>query len=424
MSSGSAPVAIVGAGVSGLACALHLHTAGVPVQVFEASDDVGGRVRTDLVGGFRIDRGFQVLPTAYPEVQALLDLGGLGLGRFHAGALVRRRGRFARFLDPTRRPLELPRTLGSGVMPLADQLRVAALRRRVVRGSLAALYARPERPALAWLRERGFGEAAIEQFFRPFLAGVFLERELASSSRFLEFALRHFALGDAALPAEGMAAIPRQLAARLPPGSVRTHAPVEAIEAGAVWVAGARCEAAAVVLATDGDSARRFAPALPALRHNPATCLSFAAEGDPVGEPLLVLDAEGRGPVNHLCVPSAVSPGYAPPGSALVSASVVGAPRMSDAQLEREARAQLAGWFGAEVTRWRLLRIDRIAKALPHQPVGWLDPVERSVQLGPRLFVCGDHRDMGSLQGALHAGRRAAHAVCAALGVAQPRLAS
>jgi phytoene dehydrogenase-like protein len=420
----SEPVAIVGAGVSGLACAIHLSEAGVPVQVFEASGEVGGRVRTDLVDGFRIDRGFQVLPTAYPEVQAMLDLGALALGRFTPGALVRRRGRFARFLDPARSLRELPRTLGSGVMPLADQLRVLALRRSVMRGSLAELYARPERPALAWLRERGFGEEAIAQFFRPFFSGIFLERELESSSRLLEFAFRSFALGDATLPAEGMAAIPRQLAARLPAGALRTHAPVEEIEDGALHVGGERIEAEAIVVATDGESARRFVPALPVMRHRATACLSFAADADPVGEPVLVLDAEPSGPVNHLCVPSAVAPSYAPPGQALVSASVIGDPGESDAALERAARVQLAGWFGAAVAGWRLLRIDRVARALPRQPVGWLEPVERPVQLGPRLFVCGDHRDMGSLHGALRAGRRAAYAVAEALGVAQERRAS
>jgi phytoene dehydrogenase-like protein len=422
--SDAAPVAVVGAGVSGLACALHLEAAGVPVRVFEASDRVGGRVRTERIDGFLVDRGFQVLLTAYPEVEALCDLAALRLGRFTAGALVRLGGRFERFVDPVRRPLALPRTLASPVMPLADQLRVAALRLGATRGTLGALYARPERTALEALRARGFSGDAIEHFFRPFFAGVFLERELASSSRFLDFAFRHFARGDAALPAEGMEALPRQLAARLAAGTVRTGAPVEALEPGAVRVAGARVEAAAVVVATDGEAARRFVPTLPPLRHNATAQLAFAAEEDPVAEPLLVLDAERSGPVNHVCVPSAVSPGYAPPGRALVSASVIGDPTESDYELERAVRHQLPGWFGAQVGGWRLLRIDRIAHALPAQPVGWLEPVEREVRFGPRVFVCGDHRDMGSLHGALHAGRRAAAAVAEALGVGAPQRAA
>jgi phytoene dehydrogenase-like protein len=417
--SDAAPVAVVGAGVSGLACALHLEAAGVPVRVFEASDRVGGRVRTERIDGFLVDRGFQVLLTAYPEVEALCDLAALRLGRFTAGALVRLGGRFERFVDPVRRPLALPRTLASPVMPLADQLRVAALRLGATRGTLGALYARPERTALEALRARGFSGDAIEHFFRPFFAGVFLERELASSSRFLEFAFRHFALGEATLPAEGMEAIPRQLAARLPDGAIRVAAPVEAIETGGVRVGGDFIATSAVVIATDAENARRFLPTLPLVRHNATTCLSFAAERDPVGAPLLVLDAEGGGPVNHVCVPSAVAPSYAPAGQALVSASVIGVPSASDAELARAARTQLRGWFGAEVDAWRLLRVERIAHALPEQLVGALQPVEREVRFGPRLFVCGDHRDMGSLHGALRSGRRAAEAVCVALGLAR-----
>jgi phytoene dehydrogenase-like protein len=365
----SAPVAIVGAGVSGLACAIHLHEAGVPVRVLEAAPEVGGRVHSERVDGFTIDRGFQVLPTAYREVQAMLDLAALHLGRFKPGALVRHAGRFARLVDPTRSPWELPRTLASG-------------------------------------------------------AGVFLERSLETSSRFFEFALRSFASGDATLPAEGMAAVPQQLASRLPPDAIRTRCPVEAIEGRSVVAGGARFEAAAVVVASDGEAARRFVPALPELRHNGTVCLSFAAARDPVGERLLVLDGEGTGPVNHLCVPSAVAPSYAPAGRALVSANVIGTSGAGDAELERAVRVQLAGWFGPDVHDWGLLRIERVERALPHQPVGWLEPVERELRFGERLFVCGDHRGLASLQGALRAGRCAAEAVKNALGVEPRRLAS
>jgi phytoene dehydrogenase-like protein len=415
--SPDAPVAIVGGGVAGLACALHLHAAGVPVRVLEAADAVGGRMRSDLVDGYRIDRGFQVLLTAYPEVRALLDLGALRLGAFGPGARLRIAGGFVDVLDPLRRPASLLRQLASRALPLRDQLRLARLRWAATRGSLDDLYARPAQSAQARLRALGFSDAAVERFFRPFFAGVFLERELASSSRLLEFAFRHFALGAAALPADGIEAVPRQLAARLPPGTITTGACVDAVEPDAVCVDGARVPAAAVVIATDGAAAHLLAPELPPRAHHGTACLSFAAERDPVGVPLLVLDAARSGPVNHLCVPSAVAPSYAPPGRALASASVVGVPSGSAAELERAARAQLRGWFGAEVESWRLLRIDRIPRALPSQSPGELEPVQRPVQLRPRLFVCGDHRDMGSLHGALHSGRRAAVAVRAALGV-------
>jgi phytoene dehydrogenase-like protein len=411
--SGRPPVIVVGAGVAGLACARTLLRAGCGVRVLEASDDVGGRVRTDRVGGFLIDRGFQVLTTSYPEARRALDLEALRLGLFEPGALVQLNGRLERFLDPVRRPGALPGLLRSPLARWRDGLRLLRLRHSVGRGSLEALGERPDVPTLAALRDHGFGEAMIERFLRPFWAGIFLERELTTSSRFFDFTLRMFGTGHAALPAEGMAAIPRQLAEGLPAGTVDLETPVEAVEVGAVLAAGRRYTAEAVVVAADASNAARLLPAVPDPGFHPATCLSFEAETPPVGEPLLVLDGEGRGPVNHLCVPSVVSPDYAPPGRSLVSASVVGPVATGDASLETSTLRQLEGWFGRDVAGWRLLRVDRVERALPRQEPGWLEPMSRTTRVRPGVFVCGDHRDVASLHGALFSGRKAAEAVLA-----------
>lgn len=416
-----APVAIVGAGVAGLACALQLQALGVPVRVFEAEAEVGGRVRTDRVDGFLLDRGFQVLPTAYPEVQRLLDLDALALGRFLPGAILRRGGAFARFVDPSRQPLTLFDTLASGALPLGDLLRLWRLRRRACSGSWEDVVARPEEPGLARLRALGFSTTAIEGFLRPFFSGVFLEAELASTSRFLELALRSFALGDASLPAHGMGALPHQLGARLAEGVVALGAPVEAVEPGAIRVAGARIAASALVVATDGEAAHGLVPSVPAPEFRPATCLYFAADADPVRAPLLVLDGERGGPVNHLCVPSAVAPSYAPPGRALISANVVGPIASAGAELERAVRTQLTGWFGGDVGRWELLRVDQIPRALPALLPGRSPADARSSLIRPGVFVCGDHWEFPSLQGALCSGRRAANEVARTLGVEAAR---
>jgi phytoene dehydrogenase-like protein len=411
------PVVVVGAGLAGLTCALELHRAGLPVHVLEAAEAVGGRVRTDPVEGFLLDRGFQVLTTSYPEALRALDLDALRLGLFEPGALVHLDGRFERFVDPLRRPRELPAALRSRVAGWRDGVRLITLRRRVLRGELDELEKRPDRSTLDLLRDRGFGRDMVEHFLRPFWAGIFLERELATSSRFFEFTLRMFATGYAALPAEGMGAIPHQLAARLPAGALRLQTPVEALEERAVLAAGEHHEARAVVVATDAATAAHLLPGVPDPGFHPATCLYFDAATPPLREPLLALDGNGRGPVNHLCVPSVVSPSYAPAGRALVSASVVGPTATDDRSLEGAVRAQLGGWFGAEVGSWRLLRIDRITQALPRQEPGWLDPISRSARIGPGRFVCGDHRHFASLNGAMLSGRRAAGEVLGQLGV-------
>jgi phytoene dehydrogenase-like protein len=405
-------VIVVGAGLAGLCCARELTAHGQDVLVLERGDDVGGRVRTDEHDGFLLDRGFQVLLTAYPEARRVLDYDALGLRPFLSGALVRRDGRFLPLADPLRRPTELLNTLRDGPGSLLDKLRVARLRLRLGRMSLNEILHAPQTTTAEALRREGFSPAFVEAFWRPFLRGVLLDPELSTSSREFAFVVKLFAGGEAALPAAGMQALPRQVAAGLPPGSVRTGVTVEAVEDGGVRLAGGeRLTAGTVVVAAEGPEAARLTGAFAAPAPRAATCLYFAAERTPLGEPLLVLDGEGRGPVNNLAVLSDVAPSYAPPGAALISATVVGIPALDDAALERAVRDQLRDWFGAQVGDWRLLRTYRIPYALPALiPAEFAEP-ERPVRLAPGLLVCGDHRDTASIQGAMASGRRAAAAV-------------
>jgi phytoene dehydrogenase-like protein len=406
-------VVVVGAGLAGLACARHLHEAGARVLVLEASDGPGGRVRSDRVEGFCLDRGFQVLLTAYPEARRVLDYDALDLRRFWPGALVRRAGRFHELSDPWRRPARAWRALTAGVGSLGDRLRIARWRGRVRRGSLDELFGRPETSAAERLAAEGFSADMIESFLRPLMGGVLLDRTLGASSRMLEFVFRMLAEGDTALPAAGMQAIPDQIAAALPRDTLRFGARVAAASAREVRLdSGDVIGADAVVIATEGPEAARLT-GLPMPGSRSVTCLYFAAERSPLEQPLLVLDGDGVGPVNNFCVSSQVAPAYAPAGAALVSASVVdqAAAAVGGEALERAVREQLEGWFGLEVRRWRHLRTYRVRHAQPEQRPGALEPVERPVRLDDGRFVCGDHRDTASLHGALLSGRRAAQAL-------------
>jgi phytoene dehydrogenase-like protein len=409
---------IVGGGLAGLCCALRLYEVGVPFRIVEASDGVGGRVRTDRVDGFRLDRGFQVLLTAYPEAQRVLDYDPLDLRKFAPGALVRFRGRFHRLADPRRRPLAGLRGFFTPIGTLRDKLRVLSLVARVTAGKVEDQLRRPEGLTLDYLRwSSRFSDALIDRFFRPFLGGVFLDRQLVTSSRLFRFVFRMFAEGDMSVPDRGMGAIPEQLAGRLPVDAVRLNAPAERVEPGRVVLrSGEELRAQAVVVAADGPAAARLlGDRIPQPATRAVCCLYYAADESPVGEPILVLNADEPGPVNNLAVMSDVAPGYAPPGAALVSASVLGDPAADDAALEAAVREQLAGWFGPAVRRWRHLRTYRIPDALPDQTAPALDVVERPVALGDGLYVCGDHRDTASLNGAMASGWRAAQAVAEAL---------
>ncbi|MGB3541980.1 protoporphyrinogen/coproporphyrinogen oxidase [Rubrivirga sp.] len=407
-------VVVVGAGLSGLACARILAARGVEPIVLEADTSVGGRVQTHRQDGFQIDRGFQVLLTAYPEAQAVLDYEALGLGHFAPGAWVRHGGSFQKIGDPFRRPLQAFPTLLADVGTPADKLRVLRLRHSVLSASTGELWARPETTTEQALRERyGFSDRMVDRFFRPFLGGVLLDPMLSASSRSFEVYFQRFSQGSAALPAAGVQAMPEQIAAALPDGSVRLGARVQSVSRHEVALEdGDPVSCDAVVVATDARSAGSLLDLeVPAWKST--TQLAWSAPTAPMSEPVLVLDGEASGPVNNAQVVSNVQPAYAPSGQALVTASVLG-DHGQRPDLEDAARAQLRGWFGEAVDGWTLLRIDHVRDALPDLPS--LEPPERSPRLEGGLYVTGDWRRNASINGALVAGRHAAEAVLADVG--------
>ncbi len=412
MALGKPEVLIIGAGVAGLACATRLQDAGLEVLVVEAADAPGGRIRTDVVDGFRLDRGFQVFLTAYPETSRLLDCPSLNLQRFHAGALVRFRGHFVRVGDPLR---DWSHTLPSLVAPigsLTDKLRIPWLVDRTTRPSIENLMAKLERTTLGELQGLGFSAAIIERFFRPFFGGIFLERELVTSSRKFNFIFRMFALGEAAIPAIGMEEIPKQLSGRLRPGSLRLGTMVEALTGDGVRLAtGEHIDAANVVVATEQQDANGLLGTGLESPVNSTSCLYYTAEKSPVAGPWLVLNGTSRGLINNLCVPSEVSPEYAGSGSSLISVTVVGDHTESETNLESKIRQELISWYGNEVRTWRHLRTYNIRRALPLQTPPALTPIKKPAMVSKGRFVCGDWTDIASIEGAVLSGNRAAEAV-------------
>jgi phytoene dehydrogenase-like protein len=414
----SDPVVVVGAGLAGLSCARALVERGVDVRVLEASDGVGGRVRTDRHEGFLLDRGFQVLFTAYPEVQRQVDLTALAPRAFLPGAQVRVDGGAWDITDPLREPLSSFRGALAPIGTLADKLRVLAFRRDVTRGDVEDLWQRPSTTAYERLVALGFSARMIDTFFGPFLGGIFLGRDLSTSSRVLDFVFRMLSVGDIVLPHGGMGALPVQHAERLPAGVVSLNTPVRSVSATTVRLEdGHTMDAAAVVVAADGAAASRL---LGGEIQEPAwrgvTTLSYAATRSPLPARRLVLQA-ADGVINTLCAPSDVQPSYAPTGQSLISVTVLGVPKDDDLALDARVRVELRGWYGAEVDGWRLLRCHRIAHAQPDQPPSALEVPQRPVRLDSGVFVTGDHRDNASIDGALRSGRRAARAVLRELGL-------
>ena len=406
--SSGADVVIVGAGLAGLACARHLNEHQVSVQIIEASEAVGGRVRTDKVDGFLLDRGFQVLLTAYPEAGRVLNFNALRLHRFIPGAMIHSSGQVHKVVDPFREPLIALESLLAPVGTTGDKLRLLALRQRLRHTPLDTIFAKKEQTTIEALASRKFSPTIITNFFRPFLGGVFLEKELKTSSRMFEFIYKMFSLGDAALPAEGMGAIPAQLAAVLPKDALRFNARAISVDKNRVTLEGGEeLSARAVVIATDGPEAARLRPELKVPGSRGVTCLYFAAPADPIGSPILFLNGDGSGLINNVCVPSTVAPSYAPAGSSLVSVTILGTNEGDETRLQSMVRAQLASWFGAQAQSWEHLRTYRIFHALPSQDVPSDTVMAVSQRTRDGVYVCGDHCGNASIEGALLSGRRA-----------------
>jgi phytoene dehydrogenase-like protein len=408
-------VLIIGAGLAGLCCARRLQDAGVSFQIVEASDGVGGRVRTDEVDGFLLDRGFQVLLRAYPEAQRVLDYATLDLKAFSPGAFSWYAGRMNKIVDPWRIPGMWREAIRSDFGTLGDKLRVMRLRSRLKRSSIEDIFRRTERSTKEALQAEGFSQDMIHRFFRPFMGGILLDGDLKTSSRMLEFVFKMLSEGDISLPARGMGAIPAQLAAKLPLDSLRLNARVESLHENEISLAGGEAlRARAIVVATESTAAAHLVgEAEPASRS--VTCFYYDAEESPVPHPMLVLNGDGAGPVNNFSVLTQIAPSYAPAGRHLISVTVLGTQELTDAQLGGFIIAQMKNWFGPVARAWKFLKSYRIPHAQPQQFPGALEPPQRPVRVRPGVYVCGDHRDTASINGAMVSGRRAAEAVLADL---------
>ena len=413
---------IVGAGLAGLACGRELSRAGRSVLVLEAGDRAGGRVATDRVEGFQIDRGFQVYLEAYPEGRRQLDLAALRFGWFEPGALVVDGGRLREVSDPWRRPWAAVKSLLSGTVGIGDGLRTARLRSALLKEFRAGRLdpqlsvASGERSTRRLLEASGFSDAFIARFFAPFFGGVFLEHDLETSESIFGFTFVMFALGRAGLPAGGMGAIPAQLAATLPSASLRLGARVESIALGAVTlVGGEKLSARSIVVATDADVAARLLPGVvPSPRAWKSTrMVAFAAPKSPLDRPILVVGSDDSGAIDNLSVPSDVAAGYAPLGAALVLVTVRPECALSDVDSVLTIKREAAKLLGAGAQAWEHLKTVHVPRSLPDET-----PAARRLRpAGPRvadgLFVAGDWCTSASINGAFVSGRIAAEAVLA-----------
>jgi phytoene dehydrogenase-like protein len=412
MISAEKNIIIIGAGLAGLSAAHELSKRHLPFLILEAQQQIGGRLKTELVGGFKLNNGFQVLQTAYPEARRLLEFDRLQLNYFAPGAIVRVQGKFYRISDPLRRPGDLWQTLRAPIGSLSDRFRIMRLASNVRKTSVSTIFSSPDMATIDYLRSEGFSEKMIRRFFRPFFAGVSLDPDIAASSRVFRYIYRVFAEGDVAIPNDGMQAIAQQISEDLPQERIRTGARVASIaDREVVLVDGERLEARTIIIATEGPETFRLLGLDAPVASRGEWCLYFSAKTPPISDPFLILNGEGSGWVNSVTVPSVVAPSYAPAGRHLVSVVVVGYLHENQATIEKRVRRELSDWFGTEVAKWDLIQTQRITHALPDQPPPMPDPMNRAARVKPGIYVCGEYQSVPGIQWALLSGYQAAQQI-------------
>ncbi|MEU9424360.1 NAD(P)/FAD-dependent oxidoreductase [Streptomyces sp. NPDC048342] len=429
-----ADVVIVGAGIAGLSAAHRLNSAGVTAAVLEAAPYVGGRMSTEKVDGFRLDRIGQLLSTSYPELRLAPGLDALVLRRYAPGVLLHRDGRRHRAGAPAgggsaRGALYAVRALasaprgGSAVAPArstaplggaVDQARLGAALGRLAVTPVERILARPELPAARALAERGVPARTVDGFLRPLLAALLCDPELTTSSRCADLALRSFASGRLCVPEGGAEVLPDLLARALPPGTVHTGVRVTSVSTTSVTTAEhgvIRCRA--VLLATDARAAAELLPGLRVPDFHRVTVVHHTTD-----EPAtlttgtsLLLDADRGGPVSHTSVVSNIDPSRAPQGRALISSTLLGKP---PSDVDTAVRMHLARLYGTSTRRWETLAVHHTPEAVPAMRPP--HDLRRPVRLLAGLYVCGDHRDTSTVQGALHSAHRATAAILADIG--------
>lgn len=408
-------VVIVGAGIAGLNCAAVLHRNRKSFIILESSDRPGGRIKTDVVDAFQLDRGFQVLQTGYPEASRTLDFETLNLRKFPAGVAVRCNGKFHVIADPRRHPRHLFSTLFSPIGCLKDRFLMLKLANDVSRCSLEELFSEEEQPALKFLEDWGFSTGFISRFFVPFFAGACLDPQIAASSRVLKYIFRVFAQGDAALPSRGMEDIPRQIAGCLPPDSISFNSKVVKLGETSVMVEdGTLYHGRNVVLATAQNALPALLSEQPSLPTIGESCFYYSADWlPPFREPFLLLNGEGRGPINNIAFPSLVAPHYSGSGKTLIAAVVLGKEHMAQDNLEQRVRDQCIDWFGRPAETWKHIQTFRIEHALPVQEPPTMNPYAAPEPASKNLRVIGEHQSLPGIQWSLLSGRLAAEAILA-----------
>lgn len=419
-------VVIVGGGPAGLVGAGHLAEMGHDVTIFEQETQIGGRVRSRRERGFVFDRGFQVLFTAYPALREELDLAGLSLRPFSPGVTLASRDHRSRLVDPSAQLSAVFETLANRDITFGDKFRLYQLKRDLLRKSTEEILSADDKRIDVYLANLGFSERFRERFVGPLYGGITLDRSLSSSRLIFEYTFKMLTQGTAALPADGMGEVTRQLGqrAREQGVTIETDTRVDAVEPdseGAIVETNRETvEATAAIVATDSRTAYELTGCETIPTDGPGVVTQYISL--PADTPLptgkrLHLNIDTDGP-NHIAPLSAVAPAYAPSDRQLLSATFLGAQPGDDADLMSSVQATLEGWYPElSVGDLELERTDRIEFAQFAQPPGFRSTLPSVDEPTGQVYLGGEYTEWSSIQGAMRSGQRVATVVDQTLSV-------
>lgn len=397
---------IIGAGVAGLVAARVLEEKGYSPVIYEASDRVGGRVKTDIVKGYQLDHGFQVLLSAYPMVKRYLDLDELDVQKLMPGSIIYKNGKQHKIGDPLRSFSFLLPTLFSSVGTFKDKLKIFKLTRSMKAKSIDEVFKLKEISTLDFLKDYGFSDSIISNFFKPFFTGIFLEPNLETSSRLFCFIFKMFAEGYAVIPKGGMEEIPKQLSRKLTKTKVHFNVKVDQVKEGKIILNDIdEIESHATIIATE---ASQLVSNLKNQQTQWKSCdnLYFEVGSNVLNDPIIGLIADESTLINNIFYATSIL-NKTKGSKELLSVSVIKHHDLSEAELVKEVTEELKSYCKIEGIHY--LRSYHIHKALPNvtNVVGDIDPTE--TQLTETIFLAGDQLINGSLNAAMRSGEQAAY---------------
>ena len=403
-------VIIVGGGIAGLTAAKILKQNGFDILLIEASDRIGGRVSTDEKDGFLLDRGFQVLLTAYPMAKELLDYESLHLKSFLPGAKILHRSGITEIMDPLRKPSALFSTLFSPAGSLGDKFQMLILKIKLGKMNLNKIFSEPEQTTDSYLLKLGFSDKMIEWFFRPFLGGIFLERDLLTSSRMFNFVFKMFSEGHTVIPENGMSQIPNQLASTLSKDEILLNKSVVFIDEKKVkTVDGQEYEGDYIILATNQENTPTPFT-LSVLDKRVVTNIYFSSLKAPFTEPIIALNANKDAFVNNVSVMNNLSNRYSKSGKYLISTSILGDIKdLSIDEIIKRAKEELSAWF--DTKNWKFVERYDIPYALPNQTHVEGFASDEKFKINDNTYRCGDYLLNGSINAAMWTGKRVAQLI-------------